>query len=73
MATYVEGVVWYLILIDCIVYNIFSWTYGKKHTRTTHWVSEHFPLSKFMGLMYLFLVVWTGFALYRMQLLGFTL
>jgi len=71
MPTFTEGIIWYLILIDCIIYNCLSWLKGKK--KATHWVSEHLPLNKFMGIVYLLLVLWLGFALYRMKLLGFYL
>ena len=70
MATYIEGILFYLFLLDCIIYNIMSWTQNK-HNKLNHWASEHFPLNRFMGLIYLILIVWVGFTLYRMKLLGF--
>jgi len=71
MTTYIEGVIWYLILIDCIIYNVMAWTQGKKHNKLTHWISEYFPLNRFMGFYYCILVIWLGYTLYRMKLLGF--
>ncbi|MBI4980872.1 hypothetical protein HZC30_04935 [Candidatus Woesearchaeota archaeon] len=71
MAIYLEGLLWYLFLLDCLVYNIMCWSKGKWHHQETHWLSDYFPLHRFWGLFYLFLVLWTGFALYRMQLIVF--
>jgi hypothetical protein len=71
MAFYTEGLLWYLVLIDAIIYNVMAWTQSKKHHKSTHWASEFFPLNRFMGFAYLCLVLWTGFALYRMQLIIF--
>ena len=68
---YAEGILWYLFLIDCLIYNILTWTKKRWHNQFTHWVSEHFPLHKFFGFWYLFLILWLGHTLYRMQLLGF--
>jgi len=70
MATYMEGILWYLVLLDCIIYNVMAWTY-KKHKKQYHWISKWFPLNRFMGFYYLVLVLWTGFTLYRMKILGF--
>ncbi len=71
MPFYVEGILWYLFLLDCIIYNVMVWTKDKWHNKFTHWVSEHFPLDKFFGIYYLFLIIWLGFALYRMQIILF--
>jgi hypothetical protein len=65
---YVEGIFWYVLFADCIIYNIMCWV---KKKWKTHWLSEWFPLNKFFGIFYLFLILWTGFTLYRMKLLGF--
>ena len=70
---YGEGILWYLFLLDCLIYNVFVWSKGKWHDKTEHWMSSWFPLNKFFGLWYLILIFWLGFALYRMKLLGFYL
>jgi len=67
---YTEGILWYLFLLDCLIYNFISWTQNQ-HTSTTHWLSSFFPLNRFFGLIYFMLIIWLGFALYRMTLLGF--
>ncbi len=69
MAVYVESILWYLFFIDCILYNILSWTKGTKiHKQISHWLSDYFPLNKLYGLLYLFMVIWTGYSLYRLQI-----
>jgi len=50
-----------------------AWTKNRWHNKMTHWISQHFPLNALLGIYYLLLVFWLGFALYRMQLLGFYL
>ncbi|MFH0701126.1 MAG: hypothetical protein V2A62_01680 [Candidatus Woesearchaeota archaeon] len=69
MNIYWEGLLWYLIAIDCLVYNIMSWSQGKWHQKQTHWFTDYFPYQRGWGIIYLFLVLWIGFLLYRMQLL----
>ncbi len=66
---FTEGILWYLFLVDAVAYNFLAWT--SFHKQQTHWASAHFPLNKLLGFLYLFLIIWLGFALYRMQLLGF--
>ena len=68
MGIYVEGIIWYLLCLDCLGYNILSWMKGTKiHNQVNHWISDYFPLNRFFGLFYLLMVIWLGFALYRMQ------
>ena len=69
MELYGEGILWYLLLIDCVIYNFLSWSQGKLHKKVDHWLTNYFPLSKGVGLLYLFFVAWTGFLLYRMQII----
>ncbi|PIZ50696.1 hypothetical protein COY27_06300 [Candidatus Woesearchaeota archaeon CG_4_10_14_0_2_um_filter_33_13] len=68
---YTEGIVWYLFFLDSLVYVFMTFSKGKLHQKLTHWLSGYFPLNRFFSLFYLILVMWLGFALYRMQLLGF--
>jgi len=71
MPYYIEGILWYLILLDSIVYNLLCWTKGKWHDKMTHWISAYFPFNKFVGLLYLIMTIWVGFALYRLQIILF--
>jgi hypothetical protein len=68
---YTEGIVWYLILLDCIIYNVMSWSKGKLHKKLTHWISGYFPLNRYFAFFYLIITLWLGYTLYRMNLLGF--
>ncbi|MBD3262761.1 hypothetical protein GF374_00075 [Candidatus Woesearchaeota archaeon] len=71
MAIGIEAGIWVLFLIDSIIYNFIVHTPTKWHKRTSHWMHKKFPLNKLVGVMYLGLVLWVGFALYRLGLLGF--
>jgi hypothetical protein len=71
MPIYAEGIIWYLILLDAVIYNILCWTQGKWHDKATHWVSKYFPMKKVVGVWYLIMVLWLGSALLRMDILLF--
>ena len=71
MPLYVEGLVWYLVLLDALIYNVLAWAKGRWHEKATHWISDYFPINKFIGLWYLIMVLWVGFALLRMQIILF--
>lgn len=67
---YLEGLFWYLLLIDCIIYNVMTWLAKYYPKFDGHWISEWIPLNRFMALWYFLLTAWIGFLLFRMQLLG---
>lgn len=69
MPLYAEGILWYIVLLDCIVYNIFAWTGWRN--RTTHWISQYFPINKWVGIWYLIMVLWLGYSLLRMDIILF--
>jgi hypothetical protein len=71
MPIYAEAIFWYLILVDALIYNVLVYSKGKWHKKTAHWVSPWFPFNKFVGLLYLVLVLWVGFALLRLQIILF--
>ena len=71
MPIYMEGLVWYLLLVDALFYNVMAWMKGKGHQRKTHWVSVYFPLDQFFGFVYLILILWVGLALLRMDIILF--
>ncbi len=62
----IEGIIWYLFLLDSVTYNLLCWTHGKWHDKLTHWVSKYFPMNKLVGVLYLGLVLWVGAALLRL-------
>ena len=68
MAFYTEGLLWYLLLIDVMIYNYRAW---KNKDQGYHWISQWLPLNRFTGFVYLSLILWVGFTLYRMQLIIF--
>lgn len=70
MPIYMEGLLWYLLLLDSVIYAVLSWT-QTKHRFKTHWLSEHFPLNKLFGLVYLLLILWVGLALLRLEIILF--
>lgn len=71
MNLYAEGILWYLILLDAIIFNVLCWTKGKLHQKVAHWASDYFPLNKFFAIVYLILVLWVGLALLRLQIILF--
>lgn len=68
---YSEGMIWYLLLVDCIIYNIMTWTAGRWHTMEHHWISGYWKFDGLFGVIYAILTLWIGFALYRLMLLQF--
>lgn len=69
MVLYIEGVIWYLVLLDAMIYNILSWK--KTKDTASHWISGYLPLNPFLGAVYLILVLWLGFTLWRLQIITF--
>ena len=66
MPLYAEGILWYLLLIDCLIYNVLAWK-----RKQTHWASDHVPVTRLLGLFYLIATLWLGFALLRLQIILF--
>jgi hypothetical protein len=67
MTLYTEGILWYLFLVDSLVYFGYAFFLNKKE----HWLSSYFKVNRFFSLFYLFIIGWLGFALYRMQIITF--
>jgi hypothetical protein len=67
MTIYTEGILFYLFLVDSLVYFVYAFFLDKKE----HWLSSYFKVNKFYSIFYLFIMVWLGFALYRMQIITF--
>jgi hypothetical protein len=66
-----ESIIWYLFLLDALGANIFVWLgYGKGIKKKLKGFFKHFPLTKGWALMYLVLVLWVGYALYRLGILS---
>jgi len=64
----VEKLIFYLFCLDCLIYIIMTLT-AYKHNRKTHHFWKGFPLHWSMALLYLILLIWLGFALYRLDVL----
>lgn len=65
---YLEGLWWYVLALDCLLYNLLAWT-TPLHKWHSHWLSPAWPLQKLLGLFYFLLAAWLGFALWRLQLI----
>jgi hypothetical protein len=65
-----ESVLWYLFLLDSVIYNVIVWLgfkdFKKQYKRNFRIFSRQFPLTKGYAILYLFLVLWVGSALLRL-------
>ena len=50
MTLYTEGILWYLFLVDSLVYFGYAFFLNKKE----HWLSSYFKVNRFFSLFYLF-------------------
>lgn len=66
----VEGIIWYLILIDAIGANIVIWFFSSWYKKKFKWLTKHFPASKWLATGYLILVLWVGYGLNRLGMLS---
>ncbi|MEX0932481.1 MAG: hypothetical protein WDZ77_00045 [Candidatus Pacearchaeota archaeon] len=71
MAFNIEALIWYLLLIDSVFANIFSWCCSVSYKKKFKKLTKIFPASKGWALLYLVLVLWVGSALWRLGILGF--
>ena len=65
-----EGVLFYLLLIDSFGCNIVSWFFPNWYKKRFKKVSKHFPATKGWSISYLLLVLWVGYGLLRLGSLG---
>ena len=66
----IEGIIWYILLIDsigAIITTLFFVSWYKKNAR---WWNKHFPATLGWSIWYLILVLWVGYGLLRLCLLG---
>jgi len=67
----VEGVIWYLFVIDSLGANIAAWFFAdwaqKNFKKSFFW--KHLPLKKGWALIYLLLVLWVGAGLWRLGII----
>ena len=64
-----EAIIWCLVLLDSLFCNGIAWFDGKWYTKKFPGMSKLFPVTKAFAIYYLVLVLWIGFALYRMRVL----
>tara|TARA_Y100000034_G_scaffold134864_1_gene204595 strand:+ start:2679 stop:2906 length:228 start_codon:yes stop_codon:yes gene_type:complete len=69
----IEAAIWYLFLLDSLVYNLIVWLnlkeIKKDYNKNFRTFSRLFPLTKGYAMLYLFLVLWVGFTLLRIGVL----
>ncbi|MBT4539393.1 hypothetical protein HOC32_03860 [Candidatus Woesearchaeota archaeon] len=65
----IEAIIYYLILLDVIIYNLLAWLDGKWYKKNFRLFSRQFPLTKGFGIYYFVLVLWIGLALWRLNVL----
>ena len=71
MAIGIEGIIWYIILLDSVGANIVAWCCAKWYKKNmTKGIVKHFPATKGWCLWYFILVLWVGYGLSRLGLLG---
>jgi hypothetical protein len=71
MALGLEGIIYYLVLVDSVGANIMAWAFPGWYKKNYRGLWKHFPATKGWTTWYLVLVLWVGFGLYRLGMLGF--
>ena len=69
-----EAIVWYMVLFESLLVNIFAWFtpgFTKWFKEKMPRVSKFIPLTKGWALAYLGFVIWIGSALYRLGILPY--
>jgi hypothetical protein len=70
----IEGIIWFLVLLDSIGANLAVWFFpglARWYKRNYKWVYKYLPLTKGWAFAYLVLVLWVGSGLYRLGILSF--
>ncbi|MBT4334513.1 hypothetical protein HOD61_01730 [archaeon] len=62
----IEAILFYLVLTDSLLANIFAWTNKKWYKKRYKKLAKHLPLTKAWCFIYLAFVLWVGSLLYRM-------
>ena len=66
----IESIIFYILLLDSIIANILVWFYPNWFKKRYRKFYKHFPITKGWCALYLILVLWIGFSLYRLGLLN---
>lgn len=65
----IEAAIWYLILLDTIGANLVAWFFTSWYRENFKTLYKYFPLTKAWSFVYLVLVLWVGWVLYRLGIL----
>ena len=67
----IEAIIFYLFLLDSLGANITAWFFSGWYKKTfkKSWFFKRLPLTKGWSAIYLGLVLWVGFTLYRLGIL----
>ncbi len=67
----IEAIIWWAFLADSVGANIASWFFPKWAKKNFKSILKHLPLTRGWTIVYLILVLWAGFALYRLGILPY--
>jgi hypothetical protein len=67
----IEAIIWYLVLLDSVIANLIAFCCKAWYRKKFKKFSKYFPLVKGWTLLYLILVLWVGFSLWRLGVLSF--
>ena len=65
----IEAAIWHLILLDTIGANLVAWFFASWYRENFKTLHKYFPLTKAWSFVYLVLVLWVGWVLYRLGIL----
>jgi len=65
----IEGIIYYLVLLDSIGANIVSWCCTKWYKKSVGKWAKHFPASRGWALWYFVLVLWIGSLMNRIGMI----
>jgi hypothetical protein len=65
----IEAIIWYLFLLDSVGANIMAWLFPKWAKKNLKKFWKHIPVTKAWAALYLALVLWVGYTLYRLGIL----
>ena len=60
-----EKLLWFLVFIDSISTNIIVWFFPQWYEKKFNKMSKYLPATKGWSTWYLILVIWIGYALFR--------
>lgn len=67
----IEAIIWWGFLLDSIGANMVAWFFPKWYKKEFKGIWKHLPVTKGWCAIYLLLVLWTGYGLYRLGILPY--